>query len=186
MPGFDFSKKIVSRKVRETKRILAEVVPSPFFIERELKDFSIVESEAARVRVIQSFYERRGYAQISNELLDYITYYSKSFITAKLITFIATKLKFNSNKIILKPSNEDIKRICLNETNFARHINELESQNIIRRTTEQSVYVVNHEMIFKGSYSDFIKVYLDTYKEVGIMLDEKGRVVLDKHINYGK
>lgn len=35
--------------------------------------------------------------------------------------------------------------------------------NIIRRTTKQSVYVVNHEMIFKGSYSDFIKVYLDIY-----------------------
>lgn len=42
--------------------------------------------------------------------------------------------------------------------------------NIIRRTTKQSVYVVNHEMIFKDSYSDFIKVYLDIYKEVGICL----------------
>ena len=30
--------------------------------------------------------------------------------------------------------------------------------------------VVNHEMIFKGSYSDFIKVYLDIYKEVGLCL----------------
>ena len=47
-------------------------------------------------------------------------------------------------------------------------------------------YVVNHEMIFKGSYSDFIKVYLDIYKEVGIMLDADGRVILDKSINYGK
>lgn len=40
--------------------------------------------------------------------------------------------------------------------------------------------------IFKGSYSDFIKVYLDIYKEVGIMLDADGRVILDKSINYGK
>ena len=42
------------------------------------------------------------------------------------------------------------------------------------------------EMIFKGSYSDFIKVYLDIYKEIGIMLDADGRVILDKSINYGK
>lgn len=65
-------------------------------------------------------------------------------------------------------------------------LEELEANNIIRRTTKQSVYVVNHEMIFKGSYSDFIKVYLDIYKEVGIMLDADGRVILDKSINYGK
>lgn len=67
-----------------------------------------------------------------------------------------------------------------------RYIKELEMNNIIRRTTKQSVYVVNHEMIFKGSYSDFIKVYLDIYKEIGIMLDADGRVILDKYINYGK
>lgn len=59
-------------------------------------------------------------------------------------------------------------------------------EEVIRRTTKQSVYVVNHEMIFKGSYSDFIKVYLDIYKEIGIMLDADGRVILDKSINYGK
>lgn len=31
-----------------------------------------------------------------------------------------------------------------------------------------------------------IKVYLDIYKEIGIMLDADGRVILDKSINYGK
>nr|UVM88938.1 MAG: hypothetical protein [Bacteriophage sp.] len=105
MPEFNFKSPIVTRKVRETELILEEVIPSPFFIEKELKDINIVEAEA---------------------------------------------------------------------------------NNIIRRTTKQSVYVVNHEMIFKGSYSDFIKVYLDIYKEVGIMLDSDGRVILDKSINYGK
>lgn len=114
MPEFNFKSPIVTRKVRETELILEEVIPSPFFIEKELKDINIVEAEAARIKIIQSFYER------------------------------------------------------------------------IRRTTKQSVYVVNHEMIFKGSYSDFIKVYLDIYKEVGIMLDADGRVILDKSINYGK
>ncbi|UWI17649.1 MAG: hypothetical protein [Bacteriophage sp.] len=97
MPEFNFKSPVVTRKVRETEMILEEVIPSPFFVEKEL-----------------------------------------------------------------------------------------EANNIIRRTTKQSVYVVNHEMIFKDSYSDFIKVYLDIYKEVGIMLDSDGRVILDKSINYGK
>lgn len=74
MPEFNFKSPVVTRKVRETEIILEELIPSPFFVKKEL-----------------------------------------------------------------------------------------EINNIIRRTTKQSVYVVNHEMIFKGSYSDFIKVYLDIY-----------------------
>lgn len=30
------------------------------------------------------------------------------------------------------------------------------------------------------------EVYLDIYKEIGIMLDVDGKVILDKSINYGK
>ena len=159
MPEFNFKSPVVTRKVRETEIILEEVIPSPFFVEKELKDINIVEAEASRIKIIQSFYERRGYAQIST-------------------------IKFNSNKIILK-ENDETKKIC-SFIHLHRYIKELEINNIIRRTTKQSVYVVNHEMIFKGSYSDFIKVYLDIYKEIGIMLDDDGRVILDKSINYGK
>jgi hypothetical protein len=184
MPEFNFKSPIITRKVRETELILEEVIPSPFFIEKELKDINIVEAEAARIKIIQSFYERRGYAQISTDLLNYITNNSKSVVIVKLICYIAKTIKFNSNKIILK-ENDETKKIC-SFIHFHRYIKELEANNIIRRTTKQSVYVVNHEMIFKGSYSDFIKVYLDIYKEVGIMLDADGRVILDKSINYGK
>ena len=173
MPEFNFKSPVVTRKVRETEIILEEVIPSPFFVEKELKDINIVEAEASRIKIIQSFYERRGYAQISTDLLNYITNNAKSVVIVKLICYIAKTIKFNSNKI------------C-SFIHLHRYIKELEINNIIRRTTKQSVYVVNHEMIFKGSYSDFIKVYLDIYKEIGIMLDADGRVILDKSINYGK
>ena len=184
MPEFNFKSPVVTRKVRETEIILEEVIPSPFFVEKELKDINIVEAEASRINIIQSFYERRGYAQISTDLLNYITNNAKSVVIVKLICYIAKTIKFNSNKIILK-ENDETKKIC-SFIHLHRYIKELEINNIIRRTTKQSVYVVNHEMIFKGSYSDFIKVYLDIYKEIGIMLDADGRVILDKSINYGK
>lgn len=69
MPEFNFKSPVVTRKVRETEIILEEVIPSPFFVEKELKDINIVEAEASRIKIIQSFYERRGYAQISTDLL---------------------------------------------------------------------------------------------------------------------
>ena len=172
MSEFNFKSPVVTRKVRETEIILEEVIPSPFFVEKELKDINIVEAEASRIKIIQSFYERRGYAQISTDLLSYITNNAKSVVIIKLICYILKE-------------NDETKKIC-SFIHLRRYIKELEMNNIIRRTTKQSVYVVNHEMIFKGSYSDFIKVYLDIYKEIGIMLDADGRVILDKSINYGK
>lgn len=80
MPEFNFKSPVVTRKVRETEIILEEVIPSPFFVEKELKDINIVEAEASRIKIIQSFYERRGYAQISTDLLNYITNNAKSIV----------------------------------------------------------------------------------------------------------
>lgn len=47
MPEFNFKSPVVTRKVRETEIILEEVIPSPFFVEKELKDINIVEAEAS-------------------------------------------------------------------------------------------------------------------------------------------
>lgn len=71
-------------------------------LKKELKDINIVEAEAARIKIIQSFYERRGYAQISTDLLNYITNNAKSVVIVKLICYIAKTIKFNSNKLYLK------------------------------------------------------------------------------------
>lgn len=53
MSEFNFKNPVVTRKVRETELILEEVIPSPFFVEKELKDINIVEAEAARIKIIR-------------------------------------------------------------------------------------------------------------------------------------
>jgi hypothetical protein len=93
MPEFNFKSPVVTRKVHETEIILEEVIPSPFFVEKELKDINIVEAEASRIKIIQSFYERRGYAQISTDLLNYITNNAKSVVILILLKFILTYIK---------------------------------------------------------------------------------------------
>lgn len=102
MPEFNFKSPVVTRKVRETELILEEVIPSPFFVEKELKDINIVEAEASRIKIIQSFYERRGYAQISTDLLNYITNNAKSVVIVKLICYIAKLLSLILIKLYLK------------------------------------------------------------------------------------
>lgn len=55
---------------------------------------NIVEAEASRIKIIQSFYERRGYAQISTDLLNYITNNAKSVVIVKLICYIAKTINY--------------------------------------------------------------------------------------------
>lgn len=186
MPVFNPNKKIILRKVQETKKVLAEVIPSPFFIEPELQERDVVHNEAQKLKVIQGFYERHGYSQISESVHDFIKYRCNSIVVCRLISHIATKLKFHSNKIVLNPTTNEIKELCPSETNFNKYITILEQEWIIRRTNKQCVYVVNHEKIFKGSYSTFIDVYMDTYKDIPLMFDERGRIRLDDTVNYDK
>lgn len=69
------------------------VIKLDIVINKELKDINIVEAEASRIKIIQSFYERRGYAQISTDLLNYITNNAKSVVILILLKFILTYIK---------------------------------------------------------------------------------------------
>lgn len=183
MPEFDFSKKIKVTFAKKAIKVAKEIVPSPFYINGELEDKDIISNSARRIRVIQSFYKRNGYAQLSNQLLNYMQNFCTSPITLKLIFYISRNIKFTSNKIILNNNTIEIKNI-VGERNLVHYTKILEEQNIVRRTNKQNVYVVNHEMIFKGNFSDFINSYIDIYKDVELKLDAKGRVILSDNINY--
>ena len=120
---------------------------------------------------------------MGENLNNYIISNCNSIVLIKLIHYIAKTIKFTSNKIVLSSNNTEISNI-VGINHLSRYIDELERQYIIRRTTKQNVYVVNHEMIFKGNYSDFINAYIEAYKNVPVSIDEKGRVILFNDINY--
>lgn len=65
-------------------------------------------------------------------------------------------------------------------------INKLQSTHCIRRTNIFKVYIVNHNIIFKGDYLDFIKTYNAIYRNAFTVTNVYGHVILDKSINYGK
>lgn len=61
-----------------------------------------------------------------------------------------------------------------------------QSTHCIRRTNIFKVYIVNHNIIFKGDYLDFIKTYNAIYRNAFTVTNVYGHVILDKSINYGK
>lgn len=50
---------------------------------------------------------------------------------------------------------------------------------IARRNAIKSVYVINHNIIFKGSIGDFIKEYNKYYENIDVIVNDKGKVVLE-------
>ena len=52
-------------------------------------------------------------------------------------------------------------------------LNELYNEQVIINTTKKSTYVVNHNYIFRGSMTDFIKIYHDKYDGMVGFLDDK-------------
>lgn len=183
MPTLNFKKAVQPNVIAEGRKMVREIIPTPFFINKELEEKDIVSNASTCVRVVQSFYKRRGYAQFGESLNNYIISNCNSLVLIKLIHYIAKTIKFTSNKIVLSSTNKEINNI-VGTRNLSHYIDMLEEQYIIRRTTKQNIYVVNHEMIFKGNYSDFINAYIQAYKNVPVSIDNKGRVILFNDINY--
>ena len=59
------------------------------------------------------------------------------------------------------------------------NLNILYNFDVIKATTRKSVYVINHNIIFKGSIGDFIKEYNKYYENIDVIVNDKGKVVLE-------
>lgn len=51
--------------------------------------------------------------------------------------------------------------------------------DVIKATTRKSVYIVNHNYIFRGNYTEFIQLYKEMYSDKDVIVNEDGKIVLD-------
>lgn len=51
--------------------------------------------------------------------------------------------------------------------------------DVIKATTRKSVYIINHNIIFKGNYTEFIQLYKEMYSDKDVIVNEDGKIVLD-------
>lgn len=100
-------------------------------------------------------------------------------LALQLIFHIGKNIKYNSN--VIEFSYDDIinKYVCKRNT-IADTLNILINTNIIRKTNVQSRFVVNHNYIFRGDFTLFVKTYEFLYNGEYAELDEKGRIIIDK------
>jgi hypothetical protein len=67
----------------------------------------------------------------------------------------------------------------INTETFYNGLNILYNFNVIKATTRKSIYIINHNIIFKGSIGDFIKEYNKYYENIEVIINDKGKVILD-------
>ena len=118
---------------------------------------------------------------VINNIMAKVVYFGFEFMR-----IIYNKLNYNSNKVIIDFYDKDIKDVCVNKYILDKCINKLQSTHCIRRTNIFKVYIVNHNIIFKGDYLDFIKTYNAIYRNAFTVTNVYGHIILDKSINYGK
>lgn len=95
-----------------------------------------------------------------------------------LVGYIASKIQFDSNYIELK--EKDFAGYSgLSNRSFFDGIKELTEIKVLAITNRKCMYVVNHNMIFKGNLEKFIATYNELYGKPCIV-DEQGRIVINK------
>ena len=116
------------------------------------------------------------YVTFGNELSSKLIKLNKGSIA--IISYICNNIKWCSNKITFTES--DITNYAhIDSKTFYIALTELYNEQIIINTTKKSTYVVNHNYIFRGSITDFIKIYHDKYDGLVGFLDDKKRIILD-------
>mgnify|MGYP000789570439 CR=1 FL=1 len=88
---------------------------------------------------------------------------------------ICKNIDFNSN--VIKFTEKDIiDEYSISVETFYNGLNILYNFDVIKATTRKSVYIINHNIIFKGSIGDFIKEYNKYYENVDVIINDKTKV----------
>lgn len=165
------------------------VKPTKFNIEytKNVKELLIKVNpdSGAEVIVREPRLDMPGFVKVSFNLLDRVgekvSDSNNKFIfdaySYSLIFYIMTKLKYNSNAVRFE-INDAAKTLNISRDSVIRAINALCKNNIIARTTSQSVYIVNHNCLFKGDINEFVVMYKELYKGEYAKTDNNGKIII--------
>lgn len=174
--------KTKKNKIEEANNLSYELVrPTifPIYSEKEHKVINATEVLGTTYQIVKdSLIRREQFAQIGLTIFDIECECTKA--CRQIIRYIVKTIKYNSNAISLQYSKV-IEFGNIDKGDFFNAIKYLTDSNsyhkLLAYTTKQSLFVVDHNLIFKGSMELFIKTYLDNYSE-GISIDEKGRIII--------
>ena len=139
----------------EGSKIIDKIVASPF-VNTRLKSSHDVYDEVLKKIITQEYYINREFSCVEN-------HYGKiaqdlSLSGFRVFALILLVLDRDCNYVYL-PAEVVCTYYSTNRNEAVKGFNELIQRKVIIRSNRKSFYVVNHHIIFKGSISEFEKLY---------------------------
>lgn len=176
----------INFKIEERdNKLRNKILITPFYINSERIIDNAIERESVKLSLINRYKENEP-KLIINDFIFKIISDDKLNRLSKLLLYIINNTTINSNKIILDFDNNDIKEISTSNIELNYLIDKLEEYNIIRRSIINNIYILNHNVIFRGDIEDFIKAYTIIHETDNIELTIDSKVILDNTIDYAK
>ncbi len=98
-----------------------------------------------------------------------------------VLGFFIQELRYNSNCV--RATTDTISSTMdIGLRNTKEAIDYLCQKQVIAKTTIQSEYIINHNLLFKGSIEKFVKAYNKLYGGAYAKKDSKGKVIISKDI----
>lgn len=95
-----------------------------------------------------------------------------------IVDYICINIGWCSNAISFK--EEDIMNFhSMGRNEYYNALNELIAINLLRKTTRKSIYIINHNYIFKGNLSDFVQIYSIAYPNPA-KVNAEGKIVIEE------
>lgn len=159
--------KIYANKVASyAEEDAAKIIPTKFSLDVEIEEKEILNKSCTKgVKY-----------SIAGELFDLIAYKLRRD-TLLLASYIRLNIIYNGNYVEI--TEKDFMQFSgLQKNCFYNAIEDAINNKIIARTTRKSIYVVNHNMIFKGNLGEFIAKYKIKYPD-GCKVDSNGKIILE-------
>lgn len=199
MPQFSFETK-ANKRVKEiiadkSTNKVENIIATPFTIDPEYVDKHITIKFENNIKE-KEFTSTAKQVKLGNYCIcmqsigDMFPYWlNKSTYAGFIIGYILKHIQLYGNFVEI-PEKEFVNWSRISARSFYNAINALlrpavpypcagDNLALLAATTKKSIYVVNHNFIFRGNYNEFVTLYELKFPN-GCKLDSKGRVIIER------
>ena len=121
--------------------------------------------------------KRKSYHTVNDDFWIYIEDLNPQQVV--LLIYISCHLDYNSNVFIAdyEQISNDLHLSLSRTKNLFTELLAIPNQ-IIVKTNIAKVYLINHNVLFRGSYDEFIETYNELYDGEQACIDDKNRVII--------
>lgn len=121
--------------------------------------------------------KRKSYHTVNDDFWIYIEDLNPQQVV--LLIYISCHLDYNSNVFVAdyEQISNDLHLSLSRTKNLFTELLAIPNQ-IIAKTNIAKVYLINHNVLFRGSYDEFIDIYNELYDGEQACFDDKNRVII--------